>query len=245
VNSFLAEIGQMIVPGRDPRHGPLPPLLLAMTFVTGLVDAFSYLLLGHVFVANMTGNVVLLGFALVGAPGFTIAPFLVASGAFVTGAVIGGRVGSLLERDRGRLFRTAASVQAVFLAGAVVLAVFSGSPVPDGYRYFLIAVLAIAMGIQNATSRKLAVPDLTTTVLTQLITGIAADSRIAGGQGSKGGRRLIAVVAMLAGAVTGAALVLNGRIVYPLIIALIVTVAAAITSRTLTTSDTAWVRADH
>jgi hypothetical protein len=58
----------------DPRHGPLPPLLLALTAVTGLVDAVSILRLGRVFVANMTGNVVFTGFALTGAPGFRTAP---------------------------------------------------------------------------------------------------------------------------------------------------------------------------
>jgi hypothetical protein len=51
----------------DPSHGPLPLLLVCLTVVTGLVDAFSYLRLGHVFVANMTGNVVFLGFGLAGA----------------------------------------------------------------------------------------------------------------------------------------------------------------------------------
>jgi uncharacterized membrane protein YoaK (UPF0700 family) len=45
----------------------LPPLFLILTFVTGVVDATSYLRLGHVFVANMTGNVVFLGFGLAGA----------------------------------------------------------------------------------------------------------------------------------------------------------------------------------
>jgi len=59
----------MIIPGRGGEYGPLPPLLVAMTAVTGLVDAFSYLVLGHVFVANMTGNVVFLAFALAGARG--------------------------------------------------------------------------------------------------------------------------------------------------------------------------------
>ncbi len=47
-----------MVPAAGDPHGPLPPLLLALTVVTGLVDAFSYLVLGQVFVANMTGNVV-------------------------------------------------------------------------------------------------------------------------------------------------------------------------------------------
>ena len=64
---FVDDVRDMLVPRRGSRHGPLPPLLLGLTVVTGLVDAFSYLLLGHVFVANMTGNVVFLGFAIAGA----------------------------------------------------------------------------------------------------------------------------------------------------------------------------------
>src|SRR3984957_14157950 len=63
--SPLRTPGSLMTRGAD---GPLPPLLLMMTFVTGLVDAFAYLVLGHVFVANMTGNVVFLGFALAQAP---------------------------------------------------------------------------------------------------------------------------------------------------------------------------------
>ena len=120
MNSVLTDIRQTLIPGRDSRDGPLPPLLVAMTLVTGLVDAFSYLLLGHVFVANMTGNVVLLGFALVGAPGFSIAASLAAIVSFALGALIGGRVGSRLAHNRGHLFGTAASIQAVFIASGVV-----------------------------------------------------------------------------------------------------------------------------
>ena len=59
-------------PRRDSSDGLLPPLLLALTLVTGLVDATSYLKLGHVFVANMTGNVVFLGFGIAGAGGISV-----------------------------------------------------------------------------------------------------------------------------------------------------------------------------
>src|SRR6202042_1967549 len=96
MNAFLTGAWETLVPQRDSRHGPLPPLLVAMTLVTGLVDAFSYLVLGHVFVANMTGNVVFLGFALVGAPGFSIAASAVALVSFWFGALVGGRLGSRL-----------------------------------------------------------------------------------------------------------------------------------------------------
>jgi uncharacterized membrane protein YoaK (UPF0700 family) len=242
--SFFTEVRQTIAPDRHTRHGPLPPLLVAMTFVTGLVDAFSYLLLGHVFVANMTGNVVLLGFALVGAPGFSVAASLVSMASFTVGALLGGKVGAGFAQHRGHLLTTAATMQAGFLAAAVILAVLSGSPIPDGYRYSLIAVLAIAMGIQNAAARKLAVPDLTTTVLTLTLTGIAADSTIAGGHGSRAGRRLIAVAAMLAGAVIGAALVLRVHIVYPLVIAVVVLAIVAATARRLGRAGSVWIRAE-
>ena len=71
----------------DRPHGPLPVLLVCLTIVTGLVDAFSYLRLGHVFVANMTGNVVFLGFALAGVGEISILASLLAVLAFALGAV--------------------------------------------------------------------------------------------------------------------------------------------------------------
>ena len=82
MNAFFAQIRQMIIPGRGGEYGPLPPLLVAMTVVTGLVDAFSYLVVGHVFGANMTGNVVFLAFALTGARGFSLPAVVVALAAF-------------------------------------------------------------------------------------------------------------------------------------------------------------------
>jgi Protein of unknown function (DUF1275) len=101
LKGFLTEVRDTVVPGRDPRHGPLPPLLVVMTMVTGLVDAFSYLVLGHVFVANMTGNVVFLAFALAGAQGFSIPASLVAVGAFAAGALAGGALKTRLGGHRG------------------------------------------------------------------------------------------------------------------------------------------------
>jgi uncharacterized membrane protein YoaK (UPF0700 family) len=50
--------------------------LLGLTVVTGIVDAVSILSLGRVFVANMTGNVVFIGFALARAPGFSLSASL-------------------------------------------------------------------------------------------------------------------------------------------------------------------------
>jgi hypothetical protein len=94
MTSFLAEVRSVLVPDPAGKHGPLPPGLLSITVLTGLVDAFSYLTLGHVFAANMTGNVVFSGFALAGAPGISISASLIALAAFAAfaaGAFGGGR----------------------------------------------------------------------------------------------------------------------------------------------------------
>jgi len=245
VNTFLSEVKETVFPGRDSAFGPLPPLLLALTVVTGLVDSFSYLVLGHVFVANMTGNVVFLAFALVGARGFSIPASLVALGSFGLGSVIGGRVGSQLAQHRARLLSTCAMIQAFFIAVSVVLAALRGTPVTSGFRYGLIVVLAISMGLQNAAARKLAVPDMTTTVLTMTITGITADSPIAGKSGARAGRRGLTVIAMFAGAVVGALLIVHAQIVYPLALALVVTAGVSGTTRVLGASDPAWSHLDH
>jgi uncharacterized membrane protein YoaK (UPF0700 family) len=243
MNTFITEARQTLVPQSEARHGPLPPLLVAMTLVTGLVDAFSYLSLGHVFVANMTGNVVFLAFALAGVPGFSTLASLVAVGAFVLGALGGGLLGSRLGQHRGHLFSVASTLQALLLVVAVVLAALSGNPVSPGGSYGLIVVLGVAMGLQNATARKLAVPDLTTTVLTLTIVGIAADSRLVGGSGSKAGRRLIAVGAMFGGALIGSVLIVHVSTVLPLVIAFIILATIATTTLLLSRTDQAWIHA--
>jgi uncharacterized membrane protein YoaK (UPF0700 family) len=223
VHDFLADVRQTLAPPRDSKDGILPPLLVAKTAVTGLVDAFSYLVLGHVFVANMTGNVVFLAFAIAGVSGFSAVDSLIAIAAFGIGAIIAGRLASRYPERREILLAATAGGQALLIAIAVGLAIVSATPVSAGYRYPLIVLLAAAMGMQNATARKLAVPDLTTTVLTLTITGIASDR-----DPSKIVRRLISVAAMLVGACVGAVLVLHARIVYPLVTALVILAVVAV-----------------
>ena len=106
----------------------LPRLLLALTVVTGIVDAASYLKLGHVFVANMTGNVVFLGFAVPGAQGLSIPASLAALAAFLVGGVAGGSIGRRWDRDRMRALRASVAIQAVAVTGAAVLAGIVGTP---------------------------------------------------------------------------------------------------------------------
>jgi uncharacterized membrane protein YoaK (UPF0700 family) len=243
MKSFFIDVGQTLVPCGEVKHGPLPPLLVALTFVTGLIDAVSYLVLGHVFVANMTGNVVFLAFAFAGASGFSILASLVALCSFGLGALGGGLLGARLGQHRGRLLSLATLLQACLLAASVVLAALSSHPLRVSSSYGLIVLLGIAMGLQNATARKLAVPDLTTTVLTLTIVGIAADSRIVGGSGSRAGRRLISVAAMFVGALVGGLLLFHVSIVLPLVIALIIIAGVVVVTRVLSRGDPGWVRA--
>jgi uncharacterized membrane protein YoaK (UPF0700 family) len=204
-------------------------LFLILTFVTGVVDATSYLRLGHVFVANMTGNVVFLGFGLAGAGGISVWASLTALAAFLIGGVAGGRVASAIAGKPRRHVRTAVGIQATFVGAALVVAAADGDSPGRSVRYLLIALLAVAMGIQNAAARKLAVADLTTTVLTLTLTGIASDSRLAGGDGARIGRRGLAVISMLVGALAGGLLVLHVNDAAPLGLAtaLLVVVALA------------------
>ena len=187
------------------RH-PLTRSLLLLTASTGLVDAASYLGLGHVFAANMTGNIVLLGFGIIGGYQLPVLAPLVSLAAFLIGAGAGGR----LVRNRGEtrrgLFTTALTIEAALLAVAAVLAAAADVRIGSVAGYCVIALLALGMGVRNATVRKLAVPDLTTTVLTMTLTGLAAESTLAGGDGSGTARRATAVLAMLIGALAGALL---------------------------------------
>src|ERR1700680_2975127 len=123
MTTFFTEVRQTLVPRGEVKHGPLPPLLVAMTLVTGLVDAFSYLVLGHVFVANMTGNVVFLGFALAGASGFSISASGVALGAFGIGPLAGGRLAVHSHRRRDVLLTATAAIEGALIAVSVGLVV--------------------------------------------------------------------------------------------------------------------------
>jgi uncharacterized membrane protein YoaK (UPF0700 family) len=187
------------------RH-PLTRALLLLTLTTGLVDAASYLGLGHVFAANMTGNIVLLGFGIAGAGGLPVVAPIVSLVAFLLGAGAGGRLARGVGARRRRHLLLALTIEALLVSAAAVWAAvvdvhagaFSGDVV--------IALLALGMGVRNTTVRAFAVPDLTTTVLTMTLTGLAADSPPFGGNGAGSVRRTAAVLAMLVGAVIGALL---------------------------------------
>jgi uncharacterized membrane protein YoaK (UPF0700 family) len=205
-----------------PSAQSLPRLLLLLSVTTGLVDAISVLGLGKVFTANMTGNVVFLGFAAVGTPGFRVAPYLAAIGAFLIGALVAGRVG---KHHAGLPLRRWLLVAAVFeavllwIAAGVALGFDVASQSPSARLFAIIGLTGVAMGFRNATVRQLKVPDLTTTVLTLTVTGLAADSALAGGTNPNWGRRVASIAAIFGGAALGALLVTTSGLALPLVVA--------------------------
>jgi uncharacterized membrane protein YoaK (UPF0700 family) len=198
------------------HDGRLAPALLVLTATTGLIDAASYLGLGHVFTANMTGNVALLGFGLAGTGGLPVVAPLISLGGFAIGAAVGGWIVARLAARRRRLLGVALTLEASVLAIAAALAAATTITIGSGTAYVVIALVALAMGVRNATVRKLAVADLTTTVMTLTLTGLVADP--AGGVPRNSRRRTGAVVALLLGALVGA-LLEKHSLVLPLAVA--------------------------
>lgn len=199
------------------RH-PLSRTLLVLTFTTGLVDAVSYLGIGHVFTANMTGNIVFLGFGIAGSGRLPLVAPLISLAAFLAGAGGGGVLASRVAQRHSRHMALALSIEVLLVALAAILAAAVKVRANAVSGDAVIALLAFGMGVRNATIRRVAVPDLTTTVLTMTLTGLAADSQLFGGSGKGSVRRTTAVLAMLLGALAGA-LLLKTSLFLPLAVA--------------------------
>jgi uncharacterized membrane protein YoaK (UPF0700 family) len=203
-------VGWLFVTSSPTGEKTIPYVLLGMTVVTGLVDAVSFLSLGRVFTANMTGNVVILAFATARVPGLSIARSLTALLSFLVGAIFGGRIMARTGADSQIRFAAQAFVlEVVFLSVASVCSIgYRSDLMEHSFQPFaLIALTALAMGTRNAAVRKLAIPDLTTTVLTLTITSIGAESSLANGNNPRLARRVGAVAAMFLGAALGAIII--------------------------------------
>jgi uncharacterized membrane protein YoaK (UPF0700 family) len=201
----MSETQQAKLPSTGTPHS----ILLCMTAVTGMVDAVSFLALGHVFTANMTGNVVFLGFALGGAAGLSVSGSLMALICFAVGAILGGwMTRKMFPQDPGATLTHALVIETTFFFLAAAVSIGFTAPYEEHKLKIslIIALTAIAMGFRNSVVRKLAIPDLTTTVLTLTIAGLAADSSLAGGDNSRWQRRGAAVLAIIVGAAAGAAM---------------------------------------
>lgn len=179
-------------------------LMLALTFTTGINDAVGYLGLDKVFTGNMTGNVVILGMAVAGAEGLPVLGPALALVGFMAGAALGGRVlkraDGAWDRPTTLLFSTVALL--MFVLGGLLLAV--GEDPAQEVMVTVTTAAALAMGVQAATARHVAVKDVTTVVVTSTITGFAADSFLGNGKRAGSARRFLAIALILLGALAGA-----------------------------------------
>jgi uncharacterized membrane protein YoaK (UPF0700 family) len=241
MKSIIMDVWRTIVPRPEDKNGALLPMLLGLTVVSGLVDAFSFLEMGHIFVANVTGDVLFIAFGLAGAQGFSALAALITLVVFFLGAFLGGRIFTYFGVHRGHLLAIVAAVEATFFAAATGLAAtLDGRPV-NGDKYTLIVLLALPMGLQNALAFKLAVPGLTTSVVTQAITGISAESQLAGGSGSNMGTRIASTLSLFVGALIGALLIVDVNAWSSLLVAAVVLLVVGLSSALLSRANPRWV----
>jgi uncharacterized membrane protein YoaK (UPF0700 family) len=150
-------------------------MVLVLTWTASAVDAISYLGLGHVFTANMTGNAVLLGLAIGQGQGLAALRSMIALAGFVLGAALGAII---VQKGPQHTDWPAAVTRAVVVEGSI-LGVFTLAwhlGARNGITlYALITLSALAMGIQSAAIRHLKVPGVATTFITGTITSMVSE----------------------------------------------------------------------
>ena len=152
-------------------------MLLALTWAAGSVDAISYIGLGHVFTAMMTGNTVLLGLALAQGEVLAALRSIVA----LIGFGIGVFAGAMIVERESQPPEWPAAVTAALAVETIILGLFAavslltGGARSPGITYFFIVLLAVAMGIQSAAVRHLGVPGIATTYITGTLTSLMVD----------------------------------------------------------------------
>lgn len=185
--------------------------LLIFTASTGAIDAVSYLGLDRVFTGNMTGNVLFIGFGLVGMQGLNILNNFLAILAFMLGALLasravrgrGGNGQPVLARNAVTIMATASIV--MFLLAAIWMYVPSIGSV---FAVVITVILSMAAGAQASAVKPLGI-DITTVVLTMTMVRLAGDSSLAGGNNQNWWQRLYALFAMFLGALIAAWFVLH------------------------------------
>lgn len=180
-------------------------VVLMLTLGTGAVDAVSYFSLDHVFTANMSGNIALLGVGIATSLSKVTGNVFAFAG-FVAGSILAGR---LIRRRFWTGAPTGALILRIELAlilALVALLVAADPAADEAARYTVCFVLASAMALQTGLARHLGVVDVNTTVATMTLHGLAADSRLAGGDSVRWRRRLGVVAGLLVGAAIGVGL---------------------------------------
>jgi uncharacterized membrane protein YoaK (UPF0700 family) len=152
-------------------------MLCLLAWAAGIIDAVSYLGLGRVFTAMMTGNTVLLALAI----GQGEAMAVVRSALALAGFSVGAATGALIVtrgRTRGEWppsVTAALAVEAVLLASFTAVWHVAGTVLTTGSTNLLIVISGLAMGIQAAAVRHLGIPGVATTYLTGTLTSLMAE----------------------------------------------------------------------
>jgi uncharacterized membrane protein YoaK (UPF0700 family) len=178
--------------------------LLLLTFATGLADSLSILVLGHVFVANMTGNVIFLGFWLAPRTSIDLTAVAVALPTFVTTTILSGRLSRHFGIRTRPWITTVLATEIVLLATLSILAGAGVLHYHDNTKLIMIGLLAVTFGLQHSSARQFGIQELSTTVLTSTIVSLGIDSRLSGGTGERQKLRFSVVFTMCAGAFLGA-----------------------------------------
>jgi uncharacterized membrane protein YoaK (UPF0700 family) len=194
---------------------------------TGIIDAVTILRLDHVFVANMTGNLIFVGLAFTGSGGYSIPGPLLALTAFVGGAVAGGFLAPRRVSHRGKALRTATFVQLADLVACTAIAAAAHGHPGAGIRDLLLLLLGAGMGVKSSIVRRVNLPGLTTSVFTTTLTGLASDGFGGGWRDAQFRIRILATFAFVVGAVAGALLVTQTSLWWPLALASAVLLATA------------------
>ncbi len=184
-------------------RAPLAQTLLALTFVTGIVDAVSFLGLGQVFAGMMTGNVLFVGFGAAGGAGASVWLPLTAIAAFVVGGSLAGLLAGRAGRDPERGLKLSTVAEVAMLTAAVGLALVTDIDAGEGSGYALVVLLALAMGLRTIAARRLGAYELTTTVVAVAVTGLAAASPVGWASREHLARRGAAAGALVLGAAAG------------------------------------------
>ena len=200
--------------------------MLLLTFATGLADSISILALGHVFVANMTGNVIFLGFWLAPSTTIDLTAVAVALPTFICATIVSGR----LARHFGTRTRTwISTVLATEIVLLMALAILAGTGVlryQGNSKLIMIGLLAVTFGLQHSSARQFGIQELSTTVLTSTIVSLGLDSRLAGGTGERRRLRIGVVATMCAGAFFGATM--SRYVIAPVFVVTAAVIAASL-----------------
>ncbi|PRY67552.1 uncharacterized membrane protein YoaK (UPF0700 family) [Glaciihabitans tibetensis] len=203
--------------------------LLLLTASTGAIDAVSYLALDRVFTGNMTGNVLFIGFALVGVAGIPLLNNIIALLGFVVGSIVSGRIVGRGHQEKLPL----ASAWVLLVGGALAIGLGIFWTVLGDLPHLAILVitflLAVVMGGQVSAVKPVGNSDITTIVVTNTLANLARDSRLGGGKGQAWVHRLLAVVMMGLGAALGAWVITIWGGPWALFAAALIYVAGAVT----------------